>query len=153
MTAIPGPLQSLVFRNADLPALFHHTDAIAIARQREAVNTTRWQLILLVAGAIPAALPWHWEVADTFQLTDSVGVLAYLGVLITTYLSSRRKAKSHWQLNRSAASSSSPCAGVTRCTVLHSTPAPSTPKQCSQIVSKRDCRSSGRWGGRTLASA
>ena len=69
MTAIPGPLQSLVFRNADLPALFHHTDAIAIARQREAVNTTRWQLILLVVGAIPAALPWHWEVADTFQLT------------------------------------------------------------------------------------
>ncbi|MFE6665400.1 DUF4231 domain-containing protein [Streptomyces sp. NPDC057697] len=93
----------MVFRNADLPALFHHTDGIAVARQREAVNTTRIQLILLVTGAVPAALPWHAEVADTFQLTDGVGVLAYLGVLITTYLSARRKAKSHWQLNRSAA--------------------------------------------------
>lgn len=103
MTALPGPLQSMVFRNADLPALFHHTDGVAVARQREAVNTTRVQLILLVTGAVPAALPWHAEVADTFQLTDAVGVLAYLGVLITTYLSARRKAKSHWQLNRSAA--------------------------------------------------
>ncbi|SCD91588.1 Protein of unknown function [Streptomyces sp. DvalAA-43] len=103
MTALPGPLQSMVFRNADLPALFHHTDGIAVARQREAVNTTRVQLILLVTGAVPAALPWHAEVADTFQLTDAVGALAYLGVLITTYLSARRKAKSHWQLNRSAA--------------------------------------------------
>ncbi|MEE1746907.1 MULTISPECIES: DUF4231 domain-containing protein [unclassified Streptomyces] len=93
----------MVFRNADLPALFHHTDGIAVARQREAVNTTRVQLILLVTGAVPAALPWHAEVADTFQLTDAVGALAYLGVLITTYLSARRKAKSHWQLNRSAA--------------------------------------------------
>ncbi|MFJ2248549.1 DUF4231 domain-containing protein [Streptomyces sp. NPDC087862] len=93
----------MVFRNADLPALFHHTDGVAVARQREAVNTTRVQLILLVTGAVPAALPWHAEVADTFQLTDAAGVLAYLGVLITTYLSARRKAKSHWQLNRSAA--------------------------------------------------
>lgn len=103
MTALPGPLQSMVFRNADLPALFHHTDEIAIARQREAVNTTRIQLILLVTGALPAAVPWHAELGDTFQLTDAAGVLAYLGVLITTYLSARRKAKSHWQLNRSAA--------------------------------------------------
>ncbi|WP_371094693.1 DUF4231 domain-containing protein [Streptomyces sanglieri] len=103
MTALPGPLQSMVFRNADLPALFHHTDEISIARQREAVNTTRIQLILLVTGAAPAAAPWHAELGDTFQLTDAVSVLAYLGVLITTYLSARRKAKSHWQLNRSAA--------------------------------------------------
>lgn len=103
MTALPGPLQSMVFRNADLPALFHHTDEIAIARQREAVNTTRIQLILLVTGAAPAAVPWHAELGDTFQLTDAVSALAYLGVLITTYLSARRKAKSHWQLNRSAA--------------------------------------------------
>lgn len=29
--------------------------------------------------------------------------MAYLGVLFTTYAASRRKAKSHWQLNRSAA--------------------------------------------------
>ncbi|MFF2008668.1 DUF4231 domain-containing protein [Streptomyces sp. NPDC058195] len=103
MTALPGPLQSMVFRNADLPALFHHTDEIAIARQREAVNTTRIQLILLVTGAVPAAFPWHAEVAGTFRLTDGVSVLAYLGVLVTAYLSARRKAKSHWQLNRSAA--------------------------------------------------
>ncbi|MEE1769203.1 DUF4231 domain-containing protein [Streptomyces sp. JV185] len=93
----------MVFRNADLPALFHHTDGIAVARQREAVNTTRIQLILLVTGTVPAALPWHAEIGDTFQLTDAAAVLAYLGVLITTYLSARRKAKSHWQLNRSAA--------------------------------------------------
>ncbi|MFB7550971.1 DUF4231 domain-containing protein [Streptomyces sp. NPDC056154] len=103
MTAIPGPLQSMVFRNADLPDLFHHTDAIAIARQREAVNTTRIQLILLVVGTVPAALPWHVELGGNFQLVDTVSVLAYAGVLITTYLSARRKAKSHWQLNRSAA--------------------------------------------------
>ncbi|WP_327366516.1 DUF4231 domain-containing protein [Streptomyces sp. NBC_01217] len=103
MTAIPGPLQSMVFRNADLPALFHHTDAIAIASQREAVNTTRVQLILLVVGTLPAAVPWHAELADTFQLTDAIGVLAYAGVLITTYLTAQRKAKSQWQLNRSAA--------------------------------------------------
>ncbi|MEV6161015.1 DUF4231 domain-containing protein [Streptomyces sp. NPDC052052] len=103
MTAIPGPLQSMVFRNADLPALFHHTDAIAIARQREAVNTTRCQLVLLVVGAIPAALPWHPKAGDTLQLLDIMGVLAFSGVLITTYLTARRKAKSQWQLNRSAA--------------------------------------------------
>ncbi len=30
-------------------------------------------------------------------------MLAYLGVLFTTFLASHRKAKSHWQLNRSAA--------------------------------------------------
>lgn len=93
----------MVFRSEDLPALFHHTDAIAIARQRETVNTTRGQLALLVLGTVPAALPWHVEVAGSVQLLDAVAVLAYLGVLITTYLASRRKAKSHWQLNRSAA--------------------------------------------------
>lgn len=93
----------MVFRSEDLPALFHHTDAIAIARQREAINTTRGQLILLVLGTVPGALPWHVEVGGSIQLLDSVAVLAYLGVLITTYLASRRKAKSHWQLNRSAA--------------------------------------------------
>ncbi|MFF1502841.1 DUF4231 domain-containing protein [Streptomyces sp. NPDC058316] len=93
----------MVFRNADLPELFHHTDAIAISRQREAVNTTRIQLILLVVGTVPAALPWHVELGGTFQLVDVVSVLAYAGVLVTTYLSARRKAKSHWQLNRSAA--------------------------------------------------
>ncbi len=103
MTAIPGPLQSMVFRNADLPELFHHTDTIAIASQREAVNTTRIQLILLVVGTIPAALPWHARLGDAFQLADAVGVLSYAGVLITTYAATRRRAKSHWQLNRSAA--------------------------------------------------
>jgi hypothetical protein len=39
----------MVFRNADLPVLFHHADTIAISRQREAVNATRRQLLLLVA--------------------------------------------------------------------------------------------------------
>ncbi|MFF9349786.1 DUF4231 domain-containing protein [Streptomyces sp. NPDC014734] len=103
MTAIPGPLRSMVFRNADLPELFHHTDAIAVTSQREAVNTTRVQLVLLVIGTVPAALPWHAELGGTFQLIDAVGVLAYTGVLLTTYLATRRRAKSHWQLNRSAA--------------------------------------------------
>ncbi|MFF3997664.1 DUF4231 domain-containing protein [Streptomyces cyaneofuscatus] len=103
MTAIPGPLQSMVFRNADLPALFHRTDAIAVSRQREAVNTTRVQLALLVAGTVPAALPWHAEDGLAVQLLYGAAVLAYLGVLFTTYLASHRKAKSHWQLNRSAA--------------------------------------------------
>src|SRR6478752_2444679 len=103
MTAIPGPLQSMVFRSADLPELFHHTDAVAVARQREAVNTTRGQLALLVLGTLPAALPWHAEIGSGIQLLDGIAVLAYLGVLIATYLASHRKAKSHWQLNRSAA--------------------------------------------------
>ncbi|MET8715606.1 DUF4231 domain-containing protein [Streptomyces sp. NPDC004735] len=103
MTAIPGPLQSMVFRSEDLPELFHHTDAVAVARQREAVNTTRGQLALLVLGTLPAALPWHTEIGSGIQLLDGIAVLAYLGVLIATYLASRRKAKSHWQLNRSAA--------------------------------------------------
>ncbi|WP_406412980.1 DUF4231 domain-containing protein [Streptomyces halstedii] len=103
MTAIPGPLRSMVFRNDDLPALFHHTDAVAVARQREAVNTTRCQLALLVLGTVPAALPWHVRVGESVRLLDCVAVAAYLGVLITTYAAARRKAKSHWQLNRSAA--------------------------------------------------
>ncbi|WP_258050163.1 DUF4231 domain-containing protein [Streptomyces finlayi] len=102
MTAIPGPLQSMVFRNADLPALFHHTDSIAVARQREAVNTTRGQLFLLVVGSVPAALPWHWD-TGALRLSGLIAVVAYLGVLVTTFFAARRKAKSHWQLNRSAA--------------------------------------------------
>ncbi|MFJ4964982.1 hypothetical protein EES43_04820 [Streptomyces sp. ADI96-02] len=93
----------MVFRNEDLPALFHHTDAVAVARQREAVNTTRVQLALLVAGAVPTALPWSGQDGPAARLLHVVAVLAYLGVLFTTYLASRRKAKSHWQLNRSAA--------------------------------------------------
>ncbi|WP_411083700.1 DUF4231 domain-containing protein [Streptomyces sp. cmx-18-6] len=103
MTAIPEPLQSMVFRNADLPALFHRTDVVAVSRQREAVNTTRIQLALLVAGTVPAALPWHDRDGAVTQLLYAAAALAYLGVLFTTYLASRRKAKSHWQLNRSAA--------------------------------------------------
>ncbi|MFC5071247.1 DUF4231 domain-containing protein [Kitasatospora cinereorecta] len=103
MTAIPGPLRSMVFRSEDLPALFHHTDAVAVARRREAVNTTRGQLVLLVLGTVPAALPWQVEVGERTQLLHALAALAYLGVLITTYLAARRKAKSHWQLNRSAA--------------------------------------------------
>ncbi|MFJ9623374.1 DUF4231 domain-containing protein [Streptomyces sp. NPDC101181] len=103
MAAIPEPLQSMVFRNADLPALFHHTDAVAMSRRREAVNTTRGQLALLALGALPAALPWQVRIGGSVQLLDCAAVLAYAGVLIATFLASRRKAKSHWQLNRSAA--------------------------------------------------
>ncbi len=103
MTALPEPLRSMVFRNDDLPELFHHTDAVAVARQREAVNTTRAQLALLVAGTVPAALPWHAEDGPAARALYGAAVLAYLGVLFTTFLASQRKAKSHWQLNRSAA--------------------------------------------------
>lgn len=103
MTRVPGPLQSMVFRNTDLPVLFHHTDTIAIARQREAVGATRSQLLLLVLGAALAALPSSLKLGSTFQLPGALSALAYAGVLALSYRSSRRRAKSHWQLNRSAA--------------------------------------------------
>ncbi|WP_345035121.1 DUF4231 domain-containing protein [Streptomyces sannanensis] len=93
----------MVFRNADLPKLFHHTDSVAIARQREAVNTIRSQLFLLVVGAALAALPWRLKLGGTFQLVSALSALAYAGVLLMTYRATRRRAKSHWQLNRSAA--------------------------------------------------
>ncbi|MEU0134428.1 DUF4231 domain-containing protein [Streptomyces sp. NPDC006296] len=93
----------MVFRSADLPELFHHTDAVAVARRREAVDTARGQLVLLVLGTLPAAVPWRVRVGGGVQLLDAIAVSAYLGVLIATFLASRRKAKSHWQLNRSAA--------------------------------------------------
>ncbi|RDG35730.1 DUF4231 domain-containing protein [Streptomyces corynorhini] len=93
----------MVFRNADLPVLFHHADAIAIARQREAVNATRHTLVLLVLGALLASLPWRWRVGDSFQLMGALSALAYAGVLLVTLRSAGRRAKSHWQLNRSAA--------------------------------------------------
>ncbi|WP_418961319.1 DUF4231 domain-containing protein [Streptomyces tritici] len=85
----------MVFRNADLPVLFHRTDEIAVTRQREAVTDTRLQLLLLVLGACFALAP--------FQLTSALSALTFAGVLAVTYRASRRRAKSHWQLNRSAA--------------------------------------------------
>ncbi|MET7620972.1 DUF4231 domain-containing protein [Streptomyces sp. NPDC005408] len=93
----------MVFRNTDLPILYHHTDSVAIARQREAVGATRYQLLLLVAGAALAALPSSLELGSSFQLSGALSALAYAGVLIFNYRSSSRRAKSHWQLNRSAA--------------------------------------------------
>ncbi|MER0444805.1 DUF4231 domain-containing protein [Streptomyces sp. Edi4] len=102
MTAIPGPPQSKVFRNADLPALFHHADALAIGRQQSAVKLTRTQLTLLVAGAAATALP-RVRVGQDFQLLSAVSALAYAGVLLATFGAARRHAASHWQLNRSAA--------------------------------------------------
>ncbi|MGW6457289.1 DUF4231 domain-containing protein [Streptomyces sp. NPDC055078] len=103
MTGLPGPRDSIVFRQTDLPALFHHTDATAIARQREAVGATRLQLLLLVAGAAAAALPSSLRLGDDFQLPGAISALAYAWVLFLGYRASRRGAKSHWQLNRSAA--------------------------------------------------
>lgn len=102
MTAIPGPLQSMVFRNADLPGLFHHADALAIGRQQSAVKLTRTQLSLLVVGAAAAALP-QVRVGSGLQLLSAVSALAYAGVLLATFGAARRHAASHWQLNRSAA--------------------------------------------------
>ncbi|AXG77103.1 DUF4231 domain-containing protein [Streptomyces paludis] len=93
----------MVFRNADLPVLFHHADAIAIARQRQAVTATRRTLLLLVVGALFAALPWRWRIGDSFQLTGALAASAYAGVLLVTLRSAGQRAKSHWQLNRSAA--------------------------------------------------
>jgi hypothetical protein len=103
MAELRGPLHSMVFRNADLPVLFHHADAIAIRRQRQAVNATRRQLLLLVLGAALAALPWRWKVGDSFQLVGALSALAYAGVLLVSLRSAGHRAKSHWQLNRSAA--------------------------------------------------
>lgn len=103
MTDFHGPLHSMVFRNTDLPVLFHRADSVAIARQREAVGATRHQLLLLVLGAALAALPSSWQLGDSFQLAGALSALAYAGVLTLSYRSSRRRAKSHWQLNRSAA--------------------------------------------------
>lgn len=103
MSEFPRPLESMVFRNSDLPVLFHHTDAAAIARQREAVAATRHQLLLLVLGAAFAALPSSLRLGGSFQLMGFFSALAYAGVLVLSYRSSRRRAKSHWQLNRSAA--------------------------------------------------
>ncbi len=103
MTGIPRPLHTTVFRHTDLPVLFHHADAIAISRQREAVGSTRRQLLLLVVGAAMAALPSSWRLGDSLQLPSALSALAYIGVLALGYRSTRRRAKSHWQLNRSAA--------------------------------------------------
>ncbi|WP_030752733.1 DUF4231 domain-containing protein [Streptomyces sp. NRRL F-5135] len=103
MDGVRGPLHSRVFRNADLPVLFHHADAAAIARQREAVGSTRTRLLLLVVGAALAASPWRAGVGDSFQLVGALTALAYAGVLLITFRSARRRAGAHWQLNRSAA--------------------------------------------------
>ncbi|MGW1975206.1 DUF4231 domain-containing protein [Streptomyces sp. NPDC001889] len=102
MTKFPGATGSIVFRNSDLPALFHRTDAIAIARQREAIAATRYQLLLLTAGATAVVLPLPPLGADV-QLGGALAALAYAGVLLLGYRTSRRSAKSQWQLNRSAA--------------------------------------------------
>lgn len=102
VTAIPGPLQSMVFRNADLPGLFHHADALAIGRQQSALKLTRTQLSLLVVGAVAAALPGV-EAGGDFQLLSALSALAYAGVLLAGFGAAGRHATSHWQLNRSAA--------------------------------------------------
>ncbi|WP_328540983.1 DUF4231 domain-containing protein [Streptomyces sp. NBC_00344] len=93
----------MVFRNADLPALFHRADSLAIARQGEAVGSTRAQLVLLVVGAALAAVPWRGELGGGLEAAGVLSAAAYAGVLLLTFSTSRRKAKSQWQLNRSAA--------------------------------------------------
>ncbi|MER7046219.1 DUF4231 domain-containing protein [Streptomyces jumonjinensis] len=103
MTGIAEPSGSIVFRNSDLPDLFHHTDTIAIARQRESVTATRGQLLLLVAGAAAAVLPASLEWGGAVQPAGALSALSYAGVLLLGYRASKRGAKSQWQLNRSAA--------------------------------------------------
>ncbi|GGT41132.1 hypothetical protein GCM10014713_38550 [Streptomyces purpureus] len=103
MSGVHGLRQSMVFRSADLPVLFHRTDEIAVTRQREAVSDTRLQLLLLVLGACLAALPDGWRLGDGFRLPGALSAAAYAGVLLVTFRASRRRAASQWQLNRSAA--------------------------------------------------
>jgi hypothetical protein len=103
MSGNPGPLHGGVFRNSDLPALFHHCDTEAVARQRESTGFTRRQLLLLVLGAAAASLPDGPRLGGSFQLTSALGALAYAGVLLLGYRATRSRAKSQWQLNRSAA--------------------------------------------------
>lgn len=103
MSGFSGPLHGMVFRNGDLPVLYHHTDAVAVARQREAVAATRYQLLLLVAGAALASLPASLTLGGSFRFASFLSAVAYAGVLVLGYRASRRRAKSHWQLNRSAA--------------------------------------------------
>ncbi|MFE7134393.1 DUF4231 domain-containing protein [Streptomyces sp. NPDC057638] len=104
MTAIPEPRHTtgLVFRGSDLPPLFHRADTAAITRQREAIAATRFQLLLLVAGAAAAALPGDWRLGE-LHLAGAIGVLAFAGVLLTGYRAARLRAASQWRLNRSAA--------------------------------------------------
>ncbi|WP_173264962.1 DUF4231 domain-containing protein [Streptomyces pacificus] len=93
----------MVFRNADLPALFHRADETAVNRQRDAVKGTRLQLVLLVLGSVFAVLPWRGRIGDSFQLMGLLSASAYAWVLVAGLRGTRRRAKSHWQLNRSAA--------------------------------------------------
>ncbi|MCK8681193.1 DUF4231 domain-containing protein [Streptomyces lichenis] len=95
MTRSQDHTRSMVFRNSDLPGLFHRADETAVARQREAVQDTRLQLWLLVLGALVFALP--------FRAAGALSAAAYAGVLWATWRASRRRAASQWQLNRSAA--------------------------------------------------
>lgn len=103
MSELSSSLQSMVLRNGDLPVLYHRTDTIAVARQREAVAGTRHRLLLLVTGAALAALPTSLRLGESFQLASFLSALAYAGVLVLGYRATRRRAKSQWQLNRSAA--------------------------------------------------
>ncbi|MCH0539535.1 DUF4231 domain-containing protein [Streptomyces sp. MUM 203J] len=93
----------MVFRNADLPALFHRADELAVTRQREAVQATRLQLFLLVLGALLAAVPGGLRLSGGFQLAGALSASAYAGVLLVTYRAARRRPKAQWRLNRSAA--------------------------------------------------
>lgn len=93
---------SMTFRNEDLPALFHHTDQAAVSRQRESVQATRAQLVLLVAAAGAAALP-SGPAAGGLHLFPALSALAYAGVLAVGVRATRRRARPQWQLNRSAA--------------------------------------------------
>ncbi|MER7341635.1 DUF4231 domain-containing protein [Streptomyces sp. NPDC000075] len=92
----------MTFRNEDLPALFHHTDQAAVSRQRESVQATRAQLVLLVAAAGAAALP-SGPAAGGLHLFAALSALAYAGVLAVGVRATRRRARPQWQLNRSAA--------------------------------------------------
>ncbi|MEU8937775.1 DUF4231 domain-containing protein [Streptomyces goshikiensis] len=92
----------MTFRHEDLPALFHHTDRAAISRQRESVQATRAQLLLLVAAAGAATLT-SASAAGPPRVFAALSALAYAGVLVVGVRATRRRARPQWQLNRSAA--------------------------------------------------
>ncbi|MFJ5552840.1 DUF4231 domain-containing protein [Streptomyces sp. NPDC093225] len=97
-----GSPNGTTFRNEDLPALFHHADRAAVARQRESVRAVRAQLVLLLVAAAASALP-SGVALGAVRPFGLLSLLAYGGVLAIGVHSTRRRARPQWQLNRSAA--------------------------------------------------
>ncbi|WP_424214507.1 DUF4231 domain-containing protein [Streptomyces sp. BI20] len=99
----PLPTGSAVtLRAEDLPALFHHSDREAVARQRETGLAGRTRLLLLTLGVAAGALTAVFRPGGV-SVFALCAALAYLGVLVSAFRGRRRKARPQWQLQRSAA--------------------------------------------------